>query len=140
MHAETTTDIDAAPALVWEVLMDLEHWPEWTASISKVEVLDAGPFAIGSRVRIKQPKLPAVVWVVTALEPERFFAWRARSRGVDTTASHRLQARGADGVTFVNAIDQGGPLGGIAALFYGGLTRRYIAIEADGLKRRCERA
>jgi uncharacterized protein YndB with AHSA1/START domain len=50
-------DIAASPALVWSVMADVEHWPEWAASISKVVLLTPGTLRVGSRVRIHQLEL-----------------------------------------------------------------------------------
>ncbi|MGC4854783.1 hypothetical protein ACLQ24_15670 [Micromonospora sp. DT4] len=38
------------------------------------------------------------------------------------------------------AVDQAGPLAGLIGLLYGGLLSRYVRLEADGLRRRCERS
>ena len=138
MRFETSVDIDAAESRVWDVWMDVERWPEWTRSISKVERIDAGPLAVGSRVRIKQPRLPSTVWTVTELEPQQRFAWKANAPGLTTTAVHRLIPRPPNGVTAILTIEQRGLLDRLATLVFGGLTRRYVQMEADGVKRRSE--
>ena len=56
MQFETTVQIDASPQSVWEVMTDVERWPEWTTSVQRVERLDDGPLRVGSRARLKQPK------------------------------------------------------------------------------------
>jgi uncharacterized membrane protein len=49
----------AAPAeRVFAVYADVTRWPEWTASITSVELLDAGPLAIGARARMPSPHNP----------------------------------------------------------------------------------
>jgi uncharacterized membrane protein len=135
---EFAVEIDAAPDEVWRVLTDVERWPEWTPSMTRVERLDPGPFQVGSTARIKQPKFPAVVWRVTDLEPGQSFSWTATGGGMTALGTHRITLR-SDGVEVTLSIRQTGPLAWLAALVTSRLTRRYVQIEADGLKRRCER-
>jgi len=52
-HFSISVDVDTAPARVWEVMSDVERWHEWTPSVRSIR-LDHGPFAIGSRVVIRQ--------------------------------------------------------------------------------------
>jgi len=138
MEFEISTDIDAAPGDVWMVVTDVERWPQWTASMTSVERLDEGPFSVGSTARVRQPKLPVAVWEVVDLEPEVSFSWTARTPGITTTAEHRLTPRPGGGVGVTLSIRQTGPLSPLVALFTSRITRRYVQIEADGLKRRCE--
>jgi uncharacterized protein YndB with AHSA1/START domain len=137
MLHEVSVDIDASPERVWSVLMDVERWPEWTASMTKVERLDAGDLAVGARVRIRQPRLPVVVWQVSALEPGGYFAWSNKSPGASTVAGHRVAPNGA-GSRVTLSIDQRGWIVPILRLFFGGLTRRYVEMEANGLKAAAE--
>ena len=75
MQFSITTEVDAPPEVVFAVLSEIELWPEWTPTVTRVERLgDAGaPLALGSRLRIVQPKVPPAEWTVTALEPGRGF-------------------------------------------------------------------
>jgi uncharacterized protein YndB with AHSA1/START domain len=88
MTYRTTIDIAASPESVWRVLMGVERWPEWTASVTTVKRLQTGMFRTGSRVQ-----------------------------------SH---------------LQQTGPLGWLARLFFSRLTRSYLELESQGLKKRCE--
>ena len=137
MDYEFSVEIDAAPDEVWKVLTDVERWPEWTPSMTRVERLDPGPFQVGSTARIKQPTFPPVAWRVTELEPEQSFSWTASGPGVTTVGSHRITPRG-DGVEVTLGIRQTGPLAWLIGLLTSRLTRRYVQTEANGLKRRCE--
>ncbi len=73
MQQEDSITIAASPARVWAVMSDVERWSEWTASIRRVQLLTIGSLAPASRARIEQPRLPAAVWEVTAIEPGRTF-------------------------------------------------------------------
>jgi len=137
MKVEDGTTIAAAPARVWAVFADVERWPEWTESIDSVELLDPGPLRVGSRAKIRQPKLPAAVWKVTELVDGESFTWVARSPGVRTTGVHAVSADGG-GTRATNSVEQSGPLGWLAGALTARLTRRYLAVELAGLKRRCE--
>ena len=138
MHVETAVEIDAPPERVWEIMSDVERWPEWTASVERAQRLDDGPLRLGSRARLKQPKFPPVVWEVTDLEPGRSFSWTARSAGVTSVGHHRIAPGAAGAVTVTLRLDQEGPLAPLLAFFTSKLTRRYVEAEAQGLKRRCE--
>jgi uncharacterized protein YndB with AHSA1/START domain len=137
---EYAVEIAATREAIWPVLTDVENWPQWTSSMLAVRRLDGGPFAVGAKVRIRQPRLPEAVWEVTELVEPSYFRWRATAPGVTTVADHRLTAR-ADGTTTLTlTIRQSGPLGAVLGLLMSSLTRRYVRTEAHGLKRRCEGA
>jgi uncharacterized protein YndB with AHSA1/START domain len=140
MDYETMVDIKATPHDVWTVLVDVERWPEWTASVVRAERLDNGPLAVSSRVRIKQPRFPAMVWQVTELEPDRSFSWTARSGGVTTVGDHWLTPRADGTVTAGSSVRQAGTLTALVDLFTAARARSYVDMEAQGLRRRCEAA
>jgi uncharacterized membrane protein len=140
---ETTVEIAAPAERVWDVLTDVVRWPEWTASVRTVERLDGpagtgGPLAVGSRVRIKQPKMPTLEWEVTTLDPSICFAWRAVRPGVTTVADHRLRALDDQRVSVTLGVRQTGALAPVFAWVGSGFARRYVHLEAAGLKARSE--
>lgn len=137
MRFEASTTVAAEAERVWQVFVDVERWPEWTGSISSVERLDSGPLRVGSKVRIRQPKLPEAVWEVTELVDGRSFTWVSTGPGVTTVGIHRVEAV-AGGAEASNSIEQRGPLGVLIGLLFRGLTRRYLAMELAGLKKRSE--
>ncbi|MFN0179896.1 MAG: SRPBCC family protein [Gemmatimonadales bacterium] len=133
----TSVDIEAPAATVWGVLSDIERWPEWTETVTGIDRLDSGPFAVGSRFRIKQPRLGPATFVVTGLEANRGFTWVTRSPGVMVTADHQIEASAAQ-CRVTLSVRFGGFLGTLAGWATRGLTNRYLALEAAGLKRRSE--
>ncbi|MGW5556721.1 SRPBCC family protein [Micromonospora sp. NPDC003944] len=139
MRFEADTEITADAEQVWAVLVDVPRWPEWTASVTGAERGEPGPLAVGATARLTQPRLRPAVWRVTELTERREFVWVSEAPGVRTTGEHRLVPL-SDGRTRVElAIDQSGPLAGLIGRLYAGLFRRYVRMEADGLRRRCER-
>jgi uncharacterized protein YndB with AHSA1/START domain len=132
-----TIDIAASPERVWAVMSDVERWPEWTASMTRVERFDASPLGVGSRVRVKQPRLAAALFEITKWEPGRGFDWIAPTAAVTADARHLIEPV-VDGARVTLSVEFSGPLATPVAWWFGGLTKRYIAMEAEGLKRRAE--
>ncbi|HEX4431707.1 MAG TPA: SRPBCC family protein [Frankiaceae bacterium] len=139
MTYRSSIDIAAPVERVWDVLMDVETWPDWSPTMTAVKRLEPGMFRPGSSARIKQPRLPESTWRVTALVPQKSFTWATRSRGVTTVARHTVAAREEGGTRARSEIDQSGPLALLAWIFFGRLTRRYMEQEGQELKKRCER-
>lgn len=139
MNFAISVDIDAPPAAVWRVMSDVERWHEWTASITSVRLLGPGPFGVGRRARVRQPRLPPATWEVTEIEEGRSFTWVSRSPGVAVTGRHEVAARGDGKASRVTlTLMFAGLLGPIFGRLTRGITERYIALEANGLKRRSE--
>jgi uncharacterized membrane protein len=132
----TSTEIDAPIDVVWQVFSDVERWPTWTASIRSVELLD-GALRVGARAKIRQPRLPTVVWTVTELEPGRSWTWEASGPGAHTVATHLLRQVG-DSTVAEMSIANAGPVGRLMGRMWRSLTARYLAMESAGLKRRSE--
>ena len=128
-------EIPAPPDRVWAVLLDVERWPEWTPTVTRIERLDHGPLMVGSRARIRQPKLPAATWGVTELVVGRSFTWVTQSPGVRVTARHGVESTG-NGTRAVLSLQFSGLLGSLVARMTRGLNERYVGIEAKGLRAR----
>ena len=137
MITEDSVTIAAPASLVWEIYADAERWPAWTASVTRVMALDGPGIAVGKRFEIKQPRFPKLVWEVTEVDPGRSWTWQQRAPGGTTVASHEVVSRGEE--TLVRQrIEQRGPIGALVGRLTSGLTKRYLSMEAAGLKSRCE--
>jgi uncharacterized protein YndB with AHSA1/START domain len=137
MQLSKSIDIHAPPAIVWAVWTDLERWPEWTASVSRIERVTPGPLAVGLRVRIWQPKFPRAEWRVTEIDEGRAFVWVSRSPGATVTGTHRIEPR-AGGSRATMSIAFEGPVAKVVGWLSRSLTERYLGFEAAGLKARSE--
>lgn len=105
--------------------------------MTRVEPRDRGALGTGSRVRVKQPRLATALFEITDWRPGRGFDWVAHSPGITAVATHVIEPRG-DGARVTLSLDFRGPLARLVAWWFGGLTRRYVRMEAEGLKRRAE--
>jgi uncharacterized membrane protein len=128
----------AAPAQrVFQTLCDVERWPEWTPTMQSVQRLDSGPFKVGSRARVVQPKLRPSLWEVSSMDEDRNFNWLSATPGLRMDAGHAVESvAGGCRVTLTFALS--GLLSPLVSLLYGGLIATYVNTEAEGLKRHCE--
>lgn len=140
MITDSSIEVDAPAPTVWGVFTDVERWSEWTASIQRIVALDGAGIQVGKRFEIKQPRMPKLVWEVTEVDPGTSWTWRQRSPGATTLATHEVVAQGAGRTLVRQRIDQRGPVGVLTGLVMLRLTRRYLELEAQGLKARSERA
>lgn len=134
-----TVDIAAPPERVWQVMTDIDHWHEWTDSVSSIKRLNNGPFAVGTLLLMKQPKFPPALWRITEIVAGKSFSWTSTAPGMKVLASHRIEPT-IIGSRASLTLDYDGIIGGVFARMTSGITERYIAIEAAGLKKRSEGA
>ncbi len=138
MNLQTSVDIRAETKGVWDTLLDFERWPEWTRSIDHVERLDNTEFGVGSRARIRQPRIPVAIWKVTGFEPGRSFTWVSETFGIKSVATHRLEPRGDGTIVLTLIFVQTGWVAWLVRSRAEKLAKEYLALELQGLKRRCE--
>lgn len=138
MRYTRTDTIAARPSDVWAVLTDIEHWPDWTASMREITRLDSGPLRVGSTARVRQPAGRPMVFTITELATERSFTWTASAAGLRFTGYHELTSHEPSGVQAVLTFTLTGPMAWLGRLLAGGRIRRYVDMEADGLKRQSE--
>jgi uncharacterized protein YndB with AHSA1/START domain len=135
---QRSIDIEAPAEAVWAVISDVERWPEWTASMSSVQRTRTGPLTIGEQVVVRQPRLPTLTYTVTAVDDGRSFTWEAGNAASRGVGEHVLTPRVAGGCTATLRLTQRGPVAPLVGALLDGLTRRYLRMEAEGLKSRSE--
>jgi hypothetical protein len=133
----SSIDINASPRAVWNILADVERWPDWTPTMTRVTKLTAGPLAKGTKARIIQPRLLPAVWRVTEIHEGRDFTWVCKSPGLRVTAGHSIHST-PTGARVTLSIRFSGLLAPILSVVLRRLNRRYLAAEARGLKARSE--
>jgi uncharacterized membrane protein len=138
MRFEKSIEIAAPQQRVWDVLSDLDAWPQRIETVDTVELLTPAPIAKGSRVRLKQPKLPEGTWDITDWDAPSYFEWTQKTGGITSTAGHRVEALGEGRSRLTLTLDMRGFLVPIIGLFYKDLTDRYMNLEAEGMKRAAE--
>ena len=138
MITDCRVDIEAPATVVWVVFSDVERWHEWSASVRRLVELDGPGLAVGKRFEIKQPRMPKLVWEVTEVTPGSSWTWVQRSPGGLTVARHEVIPQSDRRARVRQQLDQRGPVGAIVGLLMRGMTRRYLELEAEGLRARSE--
>jgi uncharacterized protein YndB with AHSA1/START domain len=127
----------ARAELVWRILADVEHWPNWTPTVLEAKPLSQSGLRVGARYRVTQPKLRPAVYEVTECTPNQAFTWVQRFPGGTIIADHRLAPR--DGGTEVElSFSSSGVVANLVSMMFSKLIREYVATEARSLKRQCE--
>ena len=129
-----SVDVNAPPERVWAVMADAERWHEWTPSVTSVQLLDK-PLAVGGRAVIRQPELPPAKFRITAMEPGRSFTWATGYPGVVYVHAKHTVEPTPTGARARLALRFDGLLGGMMGKKMAALNRRYLKMEAAGLKR-----
>ncbi len=131
--------IQAPVEHVWTILADLEHWPEWTASMRSVRALGDTPVGVGARYRVEQPKLKPADFTISDWRPPHSFTWKMGTPALSAVAVHTLTPL-PEGCALELKLDFCGPLSWAVGVLAGKLTLEYMSLEAEGLKRRAEAA
>jgi uncharacterized membrane protein len=138
MITEDSVEIDAPAQLVWEVFSDVQRWPEWTASVTSLVGKDGANLAVGKRFSIKQPGMSKLVWKVTELDHGSSWTWVQRSPGVRVTARHWIIGQPGGRTLVRQQLEQRGVLGALVGRMMIKKTKRFLELEAQGLKARSE--
>ncbi len=129
--------VTSAPAdIVWQILADVEHWPDWTPTVLEIKPLGGTGLKVGARYRVVQPKLRPATYEVTECVPNQRFLWVQKLPGGAVVADHRITLR--NGATEVElSFASKGLLGNVVAGMFSKMIRDYVATEARSLKNRC---
>jgi len=137
MRAVETFITSASPEVVWSVLADVEHWCDWTPTVTEVTALNDTGLKVGAKYRVVQPKLRPATYEVTEYVPNRRFTWVQKLAGGTMIADHRIVP--GDGATKVElSFTSKGLLANVVGNLFTRIIGEYVATEARSLKKRCD--
>ena len=143
---EIETRIARPPDAVFEALADVERYPEWliASGIVRVERLDLGPLAAGSRLRISQNvagRSAVLEGTVSALTSGKAFGLRGRDKDGVTIEIDALLAPDGGGTTLRWSLRLKLPLRyRMFESMVGPQAKRAAALDLEALKQRLEAA
>jgi uncharacterized membrane protein len=137
MEHRVTATVAAPTDAVWRLFIDIERWPEMTASVLEVRRTDSGPVQVGSEAIVRQPGLIRARWRVTEIEPGRSFVWETKVAGVTAVGGHLVEQDG-DHAVITLTLRQHGPLAPLLAALTSRMTKKNIALELEGFRRTAE--
>ncbi|HXK33567.1 MAG TPA: SRPBCC family protein [Dehalococcoidia bacterium] len=130
--------VDAAPAGVWSILTDVERWPEWTGTITRMYVERGASLGLGALVHAESPGGRKTEWTVTEFDAPRSLTWEMRpSAGVVVSSGHVIMPEG-DGSRVTFAVNTRGWAGRLLAPLVHRQLRPNLESEVTGFKRRAE--
>jgi uncharacterized protein YndB with AHSA1/START domain len=135
VRSKRAIDIAAPPDIVWDVLTQLDRWPQWNPDVKSMAF--DGPLAPGSEFRWKAGP-GTIVSTLEQVEPPRFVRWRGRTMSIRAIHEWRLEPK--DGGTAVETEESF--YGLLARLLRGPLQKTLDKSLADGvehLRREAER-
>jgi hypothetical protein len=137
MRVEETFVTSVQPAIIWKVLVDVEHWHEWTPTVIAIKSVGNAEFGVGARYRVVQPKLRPAIYEVTECVPSRRFTWVQQIPGGAMIADHLItQHHGNTAVEL--SFSSTGLLGSIVGHVFSQQIKDYVRTEAQSLKHRCD--
>lgn len=126
--------IEAPPDTIWGALVDIEAWPGWARQMKRLERLDSGPLAFGSRVRVTPKGMPGSVWEVIEYEERRSYTWTSVvAPGVRLTGGHVVDPD-PGGVMATFWLGSSGRLAAILSPMLAVVFRRNTRLATEGLK------
>jgi hypothetical protein len=134
---EKTSVINALPGDIFKVLMNFGQWNQWTASITKMSILNNDRPGMGARIKVLQPKLPPAIWTITETLQDKSLTWEKRSFGLVMLSEHLITTSNNMTSVIIRMTYQG-PLASLFYMLTHSLTDRYMTMEIYGLKRECE--
>jgi carbon monoxide dehydrogenase subunit G len=94
MRFSSSVEINAPVEKVWALVDRLEEWPQWMASIKKIERVSEGPLTVGSQLSVtaKVSRLTVnLLMTITEFVPERSVVMQGKALGTNLTRFYFLE-------------------------------------------------
>jgi Polyketide cyclase / dehydrase and lipid transport len=133
---EASLETTAAPATVWRVWSDVNHWPEWNPDMNESR-LD-GPLKLGATGVINTKSGGKHDVVVTHFEDGKSFELESTAMPGTKMAIRATIAPSAAGSRITQAFEPRGLLAPIVGPMMGGMILKTFNSVLDGLKQKVE--
>ncbi|MFF2194172.1 SRPBCC family protein [Streptomyces sp. NPDC058157] len=104
---EHTIETTAAPAAIWRLWADVEHWGDWNPGVERIAI--DGPFAAGARITMTPPGEDPIPLVVAEAVRDESFVDEARFGGLLLRTVHRIDPAGDGLVRVTYRMEISGP-------------------------------
>jgi polyketide cyclase/dehydrase/lipid transport protein len=139
---EHTVETEAPPEAIWRLWADVSTWSRWDDDIEWA-TLD-GPFAVGSRGRLKPNGIPAGGFTLVSVVPGTSYVVQQRLPLATLRFHHELGPAGRGLTSFTHRVTIDGPLGRLYASLFGrrmkanfGTIMRHLAADAEAEAAAC---
>jgi hypothetical protein len=130
---QTSATTTADPERLWEVVSQVELWPEWIEVYEEVRRARGGDLTLGESAHVKQRGLRAGEWTVTELEPGSVFAWESRQPGVRILGRHVVSPDTDAGSRLTLQLETSGWLSPVVGALLGRKICTYVDLECARL-------
>jgi uncharacterized protein YndB with AHSA1/START domain len=90
VKASSEIDVNAPPETVWDVIADIDRWPEWNPAVKEASL--RGELAPGTTFRW-QAGPGAITSTLRQVDPPRVLAWTGKTFGIGAVHVYRLEPR-----------------------------------------------
>jgi carbon monoxide dehydrogenase subunit G len=103
-------DVSAGHQRAWNLLADVQRWPEWAPHITRVDVEPPGPVGPDSTGVLHIRRLGANAFAMTDWRPHRHWRWRGRMPGAIVDYNHEFAAIDETTTRLTWTVDLDGPV------------------------------
>ena len=146
MKIDVEADIAAPPEVVYTVVTDIAHWQDFIRAIERLEILNSGPIAVGTKfreTRVMLGRSATEEMTVATLDPPRRFDLTAENHRTRYRARHDIEPLPGGTrlhLTFEGtAVTLGAKLGMAIGFLFKGAVKKQLQSDFADIKAEAER-